>query len=83
VRTEFQETSEPLFADRLPKIVWCDPARVAEDALKAAERGKRSVVPGGVMVKGAFAPNRLWPASVTSVVTRRIMAAELKRGSGP
>jgi uncharacterized protein len=79
VRSEFQEISAPLFADRLPKIVWCDPAQVAADALRAVERGKRSVVPGGVVVKASFAPNRLMPTSVTAVVTRRLMAGELKR----
>jgi short-subunit dehydrogenase len=81
VRSEFQETSEPLFADRLPGIVWADPTRVAADALSAAERGKRSVVPGGVVVKASFAPNRLMPTTLTSVVTRRLMAGELKRGN--
>src|SRR4051794_32389223 len=79
VRSEVQEISAPLFADRLPKIVWCDPAQVAADALRAVERGKRSVVPGGVVVKASFAPNRLMPTSVTAVVTRRLMAGELKR----
>src|SRR5919197_2324233 len=63
VRTEFQATSEALFANRLPRFVWTDPERVARDALHAAERGKRSVVPGGVAHKVAFAPNRLIPAT--------------------
>jgi uncharacterized protein len=79
VRSEFQETSAPLFGDRLPKMVWSDPARVALDALGAADRGKRSVVPGSLAVKGAFAPSRLMPTAVTAVVTRRLMAGELKR----
>jgi short-subunit dehydrogenase len=42
VRTEFQEVSEPLFADGLPGFVWRDPARVPRDGLRAAEPGKRS-----------------------------------------
>jgi short-subunit dehydrogenase len=79
VRSEFQETSAPLFAARLPKMVWCDPARVAADALRAVERGKRSVVPGGVVVKASFAPTRLMPTNVTAMVTRRLMGGELKR----
>src|SRR3954467_2451253 len=41
VRTEFQEANDPAFADRMPGFVWADPARVARDVLKAAERGKR------------------------------------------
>jgi short-subunit dehydrogenase len=79
VKTEFQDTSEPLFADRLPKMMWRDPQRVARDALRALERGKRSVVPGGILVKAAFAPNRLMPTKLTAPVTRRLMAAELDR----
>ena len=79
VRTEFQATSEALFANRLPRFVWTDPDRVARDALHAAERGKRSVVPGGVAHKVAFAPNRLIPATLTAPVTRRLMAGELDR----
>jgi short-subunit dehydrogenase len=79
VRTEFQETSEPLFGERLPKLVWRDPERVAEDALKAVDHGRRSVVPGGLAVRATFAPNRLWPARVALPVTRRLMAGELGR----
>jgi hypothetical protein len=80
VRTDFHATSETLFAQRLPKLVWVEADRVAEDALDAAERGKRSVVPGGVAPKLAFAPNRLVPAMITAPVARRIMSGELRRG---
>jgi short-subunit dehydrogenase len=80
VRSGFQESSEPLFADHLPKLVWSDPPRVARDALRALERGKRSVIPGGFAVKAAFAPNRLTPTPVTAPVTRRLMRGELERG---
>src|SRR5919204_3116095 len=62
VATEFQETSNPAFADHLPKLVWRDPARVARDAIRAVERGRRSVIPGGAAVRAAFAPNRVAPA---------------------
>ena len=80
VRTDFHATSETLFAQRLPKLVWVEADRVAEDALDAAERGKRSVVPGGLAPKLAFAPNRLVPAMITAPVARRIMSGELRRG---
>ena len=80
VRTEFQEVSAPLFAERLPGFAWIGPERVARDALRAAERGKRNVIPGGPLVSMLFGPNRMMPVAVTAPVTRRLMAAELKRG---
>ena len=79
VRTEFQETSAPLFADRLPGFAWVGPERVARDGLRAAERGKRSVIPGGPIVSKLFGPNRLMPTALTAPVTKRLMAGELER----
>lgn len=78
VRTEFQETSEPQFADGLPGFTWCAPERVARDALRAAERGRRSVVPGGLAVRMFFAPNRLLPTWLVLPVARRIMGKDLE-----
>lgn len=82
VRTEFQETSKPLFDDRMPKLAWRDAKRVAEDSLVAVERGRRSSVPGGLAVKGMFAPNRLAPARIALPVARRVMSRELSRDRG-
>jgi short-subunit dehydrogenase len=79
VRTEFQETSEPHFADGLPKFTWTTPERVARDALRAAERGKRSVIPGGLLKRLAFGPNRMAPAAIALPVARRVMAKDLQR----
>jgi uncharacterized protein len=79
VRTEFQETSEPAFADRMPGFVWADPGRVARDVLRAVDRGKRSVIPGGPMVRAFFAPNRIAPAKVAIPVAKRVMSRELSR----
>jgi short-subunit dehydrogenase len=79
VRTEFQETSDPHFADALPKFTWTTPDRVAADALRAAERGKRSIVPGGLLKRLFFGPNRRIPSWLTLPVSRRIMAKDLKR----
>lgn len=78
VHTEFQETSEPQFQDNLPKLVWCNPDRVAEDALKAAERGRRTVIPGGLRVRLAFGLNRRTPNALTLPVSRRLMSKELE-----
>jgi short-subunit dehydrogenase len=81
VRSGFQESSKPAFADRLPKFVWRDPDRVARDAVRALERGKRSVIPGGPLVKLFFGFNRVMPAWMTMPVVRRMMARELARGT--
>jgi hypothetical protein len=52
VHSGFQEASQAQeFAKTLPKPMWRDPDTVARAGLKAAERGKRLVVPG--------APNRI------------------------
>jgi uncharacterized protein len=52
VHSGFQEASQAQdFAKTLPKPMWRDPDTVARAALKAADRGKRLVVPG--------APNRI------------------------
>ena len=81
VRSGFQDASQPLFADRLPKFVWRNPDRVARDGLRAVERGKRSVIPGGPMVRMFFGLNRVTPAWLAVPVARRMMSKELERGS--
>jgi short-subunit dehydrogenase len=75
VRSGFQEASDAgHFADRMPGLVFASPERVAEDGLKAAERGKRSVVPGGLPVRAAFRPNRFAPRRAVLAVSKRMMA---------
>jgi uncharacterized protein len=83
VETEFLETSQPLFAKRVPKRYWLSPERVAADAVLAAERGRRTVVPGGPRFEALFAPNRVLPARVTLPITRLLMSRELRRGEAP
>jgi short-subunit dehydrogenase len=78
VRSEFQETSTPKFADGLPKFTWTTPERVAADGLRAAERNKRSVIPGGLAKRLFFGPNRIAPAGLALPVARRVMAKDLK-----
>jgi uncharacterized protein len=80
VASEFQEVSEPAFSEHVPKALWRDPAQVAEEALRAVEEGKRTVIPGGLAVRAAFAGNRLAPAALALPVARRLMARELDRG---
>ena len=80
VDTEFLETSQPLFAARVPGPLWTDAETVADEALKALENGRRTVVPGGLAVRAAFALNRMAPASLALPLARRLMSRELERG---
>jgi short-subunit dehydrogenase len=73
VPTEFQEVSDAAFAERIPKIFWVSPEKVAKDSLDAADKGKRAVIPGGPHVRAFFAPNRLMPTALTLPVTRLLM----------
>jgi short-subunit dehydrogenase len=73
VPTEFQEVNHADFSQRLPKLVWVPPERVAADALAAAEHGKRVVIPGGPHVRAAFGPSRVTPSAVSLQVTKRLM----------
>jgi short-subunit dehydrogenase len=74
VATGFQEASDATFADKLPKPVWVPAERIAADAIAAAEAGKRAIVPGGAMVRAAFAPNRYAPTALTNAVSKKLMA---------
>jgi hypothetical protein len=76
VPTEFQEANDAEFASKLPKLAWVSAERVAADALKAAEKGRRSVIPGGPQVKASFAPSRLMPTRISLALTKRLMAKD-------
>ena len=80
VRTEFQEVGEPAFMDKFPQSLWREAAPVAEESLQAAEKGRRSVIPGGLAIRAAFGPNRLAPAALALPVARWVMSGELERG---
>jgi uncharacterized protein len=74
VRTEFQEVNEAVFAENLPKPVWTTAERVAAEGLAAAEKGRRSVVPGGPATRAAFEPSKLVPSSLSLRISKRLMA---------
>jgi short-subunit dehydrogenase len=80
VESEFVETSEAAFARHVPKFLWTNPERVVGDALRAAERGRRSVIPGGIVIKAALGPNQVIPPAITMPVARFLMRDELRRG---
>ncbi len=75
VPSGFQEASDAgYFAEKLPKFTFCSPERVARDALRAADRGKVSVIPGGPQVRAAFGPNRRLPRWLVLPISKRMMA---------
>jgi short-subunit dehydrogenase len=74
VATEFQDVNNAEFTERLPGFVWVPAERVARDALGAAERGARVVVPGGPVAQAAFVPNRYAPRGLALAVSKRLMA---------
>lgn len=73
VRTGFQEASDAVFAEKMPGIVFVPAEQVAEESLRAAEHGKRTIIPGTV-VRAAFAPNRFAPKRLALEVGKRLMA---------
>jgi uncharacterized protein len=79
VATEFQEANDPVFTEGMPRFTWTDPETVAEEALKAVERGKRSVIPGGFMKRAFFGPTRITPVALSLPVSKRIFSRELER----
>lgn len=74
VRTEFQEANGAEFAEKLPGFVWAPVERVAAEAVEAAEKGKRSIIPGGLVVRASFGPNRFAPKAAALAVGQRLMA---------
>ncbi len=73
VPTEFQATNDADYlVDRLPRFTHVAPARVVADALKAAENGRASVIPGGPQVRLALGSSRFIPAPVAVPLLTRI-----------
>jgi short-subunit dehydrogenase len=74
VPTEFQVTNEAAFTERLPKFTWVSAERVVSDALHAADKGRRSVIPGGPHVKASFGLSRWSPTPIRLAVAKRLMS---------
>jgi uncharacterized protein len=79
VPTEFFATSQPLVVHRLPRAFWCSAQRVAEDGLRAADRGAATVVPGPRLVRAFYGPYRTAPRRIAAPIARWLMAGELAR----
>jgi short-subunit dehydrogenase len=74
VPTEFQETNDAGYlVDRLPAFARVSPERVVADALKAADRGRGSVVPGGPHVRLMLGSSRFLPAPLALPVLTRML----------
>jgi short-subunit dehydrogenase len=73
VPTEFQSVNDVDFAERMPRPLWVDADRVADDALAAARAGRRVVVPGGWLRQVAFAPSRYAPTAISLRVADRVL----------
>jgi hypothetical protein len=74
VPTEFQETNDAGYlVDRLPAFARVSPERVVADALKAADRGRGSVVPGGPHVRLMLGSSRFLPAPLALPLLTRML----------
>lgn len=82
VPTEFFEVGRPLVVHRVPRFFWCSPTRVAEDGLRAVERGVASIVPGSRLVRVLCGPYRAAPRRIAAPIARWLMAGELARAGG-
>ena len=74
VPTEFQAANDAQeLADKLPGFTHVSAERVVADALKAAEHGRGSVVPGGPQVRLALGSTRFVPTPLVLPVLKRML----------
>lgn len=74
VPTEFQTTNDAeMLLTRLPSFTQVPAERVVADALKAADRGRSTVVPGGPHVRVAMGSTRFMPTPLVLPVIKRMM----------
>jgi uncharacterized protein len=74
VPTEFQATNDADFlVNRLPSFTHVSAERVVADALKAADHGRASMVPGGPLVEFTLASTRFVPTPLALPVVARML----------
>ena len=74
VPTEFQATNDAEYlVDQLPGFTQVSAERVVADALKAAEHGRASVVPGGPQVRLALGSTRFVPTPLVLPILKRML----------
>jgi short-subunit dehydrogenase len=72
VRTEFTKAAGIAGAEeRTPRVIWMSAEEIAEHAVDAAERGKRSIVPGALNRATSLA-GQLSPRTLALPVADRI-----------
>ncbi len=71
VRTGFMSAAGMERTDDTPNIIWTSTEDVAEEAVKAAEAGKRAVVPGRLMYAGSLL-GRYSPRKIVLPLSSRI-----------
>jgi short-subunit dehydrogenase len=79
VQTDFHETYGSGFTRRYPRVAWVSAERVAANALAAADRGRRSVVPGSRLHKLGFGIPRHTPSWLTLPVATRFLVPPVQR----
>lgn len=73
VPTEFQAAADADYLlDRVPSFARVSPERVAADALRAAEHGRASAVPGGLHVRAFLGSSRFVPTPLVLPVIARM-----------
>jgi short-subunit dehydrogenase len=74
VPTEFQATNDADYlVDKMPRFTQVSAERVVTDALKAAEHGRASVVPGGPQVRLTLGSTRHVPTPLVLPVLARML----------
>jgi uncharacterized protein len=73
VPTEFSATNDADFLIKRLAFAQVPPERVVADALRAADRGRASVVPGGPQVRFALGSTRFVPTPLALPVLARIL----------
>jgi short-subunit dehydrogenase len=74
VPTEFQATNDAAYlVDKMPRFTHVSAERVVADALKAAEHGRASVVPGGPQVRLTIGASRHVPTPLVVPILSRML----------
>jgi uncharacterized protein len=71
VRTEFMQAADLKGTEDTPGFIWMSAEDLAEEAVKAADAGKRAVVPGMLNFAGSLL-GRHTPRKISLPLTRRI-----------
>ena len=71
VKTEFTEAAGIKGEEKLPRLFWLEPEDVARESVRAAEAGRRTVVPGRFNQAGSVL-GRYSPRTISLPLTKRL-----------